>query len=106
VAEYCTHHAADEPNDDAEGKRTRKESAPESAWETQFFAVDHATLLALVLAANYLEIQVLLTAAIKKVASIYNKMTPEEIRKWYGHPEPYSEQEEASMRAAFPWYKN
>ncbi|KAH8253505.1 hypothetical protein KR032_005773, partial [Drosophila birchii] len=80
VLHWATYHK-DDPivaEDDEDPCAWRSDDL--SQWDVEFLKVDQGTLFELILAANYLNIQGLLTAACKTVANMIKGKTPEEIR--------------------------
>ncbi|KAG5205722.1 hypothetical protein JEQ12_018972 [Ovis aries] len=63
VIQWCTHHKDDPPPEDDENKGRRTDDIP--VWDQEFLKVDQGTLFELILAANYLDIKVLLDVTCK-----------------------------------------
>lgn len=73
--------------------------------ETDVFEAPESNedLLALVVAANFLDVKPLLDAACQAVADRIKGKSPEEIRKIFGLENTYTPQEEAKVRQANAW---
>ena len=63
VVQWCTHHKDDPPPEDDENKERRTDNIP--VWDQEFLKVDQGTLFELILAANYLDIKLLLDVTCK-----------------------------------------
>nr|XP_041633042.1 S-phase kinase-associated protein 1-like [Drosophila kikkawai] len=79
VLNWATYHK-DDPIVLEEDDSKEKCSDDLCPWDVQFLNVDQGTLFELILAANYLNIQGLLTATCKTVANMIKGKTPDEIR--------------------------
>ena len=65
VIQWCTYHKDDPPPpEDDENKEKRTDDI--SSWDSDFLKVDQGTLFELILAANYLDIKVILTVIFLK----------------------------------------
>lgn len=73
--------------------------------ETDAFEAPEADedLLALVVAANFLDVKPLLDAACQEVADRIKGKSPEDIRKIFGLENTYTPEEEAKVRQANAW---
>ena len=81
VIEFCTHHVNDPMQDIEKPLKSQNMFEVVSEWDANYIEVDQATLFAIILAANYLDIPSLLDLSCAKVASMIKGKTPEEIRK-------------------------
>ncbi|VAH54324.1 unnamed protein product [Triticum turgidum subsp. durum] len=73
------------------------------SFDAEFVKVDQATLLDLILAANYLNIKGLLDLTCQTVADMIKGKTPEEIRKTFNIKNDFTPEEEAEIRRENQW---
>jgi S-phase kinase-associated protein 1 len=73
------------------------------AWDAEFIKIDQHTLIALIEAANYLNIPSLLDLTCKAVADMMTGKTPEEIRNTFHIVNDYLPEEEAEIRREIRW---
>jgi S-phase kinase-associated protein 1 len=99
VIEFCTHHVNDPPAAETDPKN----SDNMDPWDVQFCEIDKPILFNLILAANYLDIKLLLDATCKTVAKSLRGKTPEEIRKTYNIKNDFTPEEEAQIRKENEW---
>ena len=103
VIQWCTQHKDDPtPPYDDEDKRT--DDIP--MWDQEFLKIDQATLLDLIAAANYLDIEGLLEVCCKTVANMIKGKSPEEIRTTFNIRNDFTAEEEAKVRKENQWSKN
>ncbi|GFP96601.1 skp1-like protein 1a [Phtheirospermum japonicum] len=93
VIEYCKRHAEDKPSSDEDVK----------GFDADFVKVDQATLLDLILAANYLNIKSLMDLTCQTVADMIKGKTPEEIRKTFNIKNDFTPEEEEEVRRENQW---
>ena len=96
VIEYCKFHSKASKKDDA-GEEDVK------MFNAEFTNVDQATLLELILAANYLNIKSLLDLTCVTVANVIKGKTPEEIRKTFNIENDFTPKEEEEVRRENQW---
>nr|XP_044991320.1 S-phase kinase-associated protein 1-like [Jaculus jaculus] len=102
VFQWRTHPKDDPPPpEDDENKEKRTDDIP--VRDQEFLKVDQGTVFELILAANYLDIRVLLYIPCKTVASMIKGKTPEEIRKTFNIKNDFTEEEEAQVRKENQW---
>nr|AHW98770.1 S-phase kinase-associated protein 1 [Globodera rostochiensis] len=102
VIAWCQHHKDDAPvGDDAESKERRTDDIP--SWDVEFLKVDQGTLFELILAANYLDVRVLLDVACKTVANMIKGKSPEEIRRTFNIKNDFTPEEEEQIRRENAW---
>eukprot|EP00239_Pterosperma_sp_CCMP1384_P002802 CAMPEP_0197843662 /NCGR_PEP_ID=MMETSP1438-20131217/578_1 /TAXON_ID=1461541 /ORGANISM="Pterosperma sp., Strain CCMP1384" /LENGTH=156 /DNA_ID=CAMNT_0043453961 /DNA_START=76 /DNA_END=546 /DNA_ORIENTATION=+ len=99
VVEYCTYHVNASKVDD--NKKTSEEDI--KAWDTEFVKVDQATLLELILAANYLNIKNLLNLTCVTVANMIKAKTPEQIRKTFNIENDFTVDQEEEVKRENRW---
>jgi S-phase kinase-associated protein 1 len=99
VMEFCAHHVNDPPVVEADPKNTDNMDP----WDVEFCSIDNAVLFNLILAANYLDIKLLLDATCKTVAKSLRGKTPEEIRKTHNIKNDFTPEEEAQVRKENEW---
>lgn len=92
IIEYCNYHNDHEEEND----ETRR-------WDTAFCEVDNDTMFGMILAANYLQIEQLLTFACKTVANMIKGKSPEEIRKQFNIKNDFTPAEEEKVRKENEW---
>ncbi|XP_044321065.1 SKP1-like protein 1 isoform X1 [Triticum aestivum] len=112
VIEYCKKHVqanpkpADSADADASSSTSTANAAPVEdlkSFDAEFVKVDQATLLDLILAANYLNIKGLLDLTCQTVADMIKGKTPEEIRKTFNIKNDFTPEEEAEIRRENQW---
>lgn len=72
-------------------------------WYADYIDLDQDFLFDVILAANYLDIKLLLDLGCAKVASMLKGKTPEEIRKTFGIENDFTEEEEEQLRKDNQW---
>ncbi|KAF8891310.1 Skp1 family, dimerization domain-containing protein [Infundibulicybe gibba] len=98
VLEYCEHHRGEPiPTNDSEQSQdeTRKRTTDISEWDQKFIAI--------ILAANYLDIKSLLDVGCKTVANMIKGKTPDEIRKLFNIVNDFTPEEEAQIKKENEW---
>ncbi|KAK3132801.1 hypothetical protein QOZ80_6AG0527950 [Eleusine coracana subsp. coracana] len=107
VIEFCRKHvqARDAEAEDGEASsEPKKASADElKTYDADFVKVDQAVLFDLILAANYLDIKVLLDLTCQTVADMIKGKTPEEIRSTFNIKNDFTPEEEAEVRRENQW---
>jgi len=95
IIQFCEHHKSDSPD------------APRGDiiddWDEQFCKVDQDEMLALILAANYLDIKSLLDLTCKTVANMIKGKTPEQIRQTFNIKNDFTPEEEDAVRKYNEW---
>ncbi|XP_006658838.1 SKP1-like protein 11 [Oryza brachyantha] len=90
---YCDKHTADTA--DEEGLK---------AWDKDFInGLDKDSIFKVIMASNYLYIDVLLDLACKKIADMIRGKTPEEIREAFNIRNDLTEEEEKEIRQEHAW---
>ncbi|XP_053691026.1 S-phase kinase-associated protein 1-like [Sabethes cyaneus] len=103
VLEWATYHKDDPAPIEDEVVNGEKRSDDICQWDQDFLRVDHGTLLDLMMAANYLDIQALLDTCCKTVANMIKGKTPEEIRQNLNIKNDFSPEEEERIRRENEW---
>ena len=80
------------------------EEIPE--WDKKYLHVDHAVILEIMLAADYLDIKKLRGLCCKTVANILKGKTVEQIREMYGIENDFTPEEEEEIRKQTAWCEN
>lgn len=93
VIEWATHHKDDPPPKEDEENREKRTDDIE-LFDREFLKVDQGTLFELILAANYLDMKLLLDVLCKTVANMIKGKTPEEIRKTFNIKHDFKPEEE------------
>ena len=93
VIEWATHHKDDPPPKEDEENREKRTDDIEP-FDREFLKVDQGTLFELILAANYLDMKLLLDVLCKTVANMIKGKTPEEIRKTLNIKHDFKPEEE------------
>ncbi|CAD5209130.1 unnamed protein product [Bursaphelenchus okinawaensis] len=104
VVEFCEYHK----NDPILGNPDEVEphAFKLSDWQTEFMKVDDDKLYDLIMAANYLEIPLLLETGSKKLAEKLKGKTPNELRKMMGIEEEYDPKIEEEVIKELGWDKD
>nr|GMC64577.1 SKP1-like protein 1A [Ipomoea batatas] len=87
VIEYCKSHA--------EAAKTSQDDLKD--FDANFIKVDHETLLDLIIAANFLNIKSLLDLTCQTAANLIEKMTVEEVRKFFNIQNDFTPEEEEEI---------
>lgn len=74
-----------------------------TTWDLDFFKVDQSDLFELILASNYLDMQLMLDLACKTVANMTVGKTPDEIRELFNIKNDFTESEEAAAQQENKW---
>ncbi|KAJ3023668.1 hypothetical protein HKX48_001892 [Thoreauomyces humboldtii] len=107
VIEFCEHHK-DDPVPTAEEERETFESARKKPddiddWDAEFIKVGNEELFEVILAANYLDIKLLLDLGCKTVAGLIKGKTPEQIREMFNIENDFTPEEEEQIRRENEW---
>lgn len=102
VIEFMEHHKEDPPLPPDYEELIRSNDYI-SEWDSEFCKVDQGTLFEIIIAANYLDIKVLLDVTCKSVANMIKGKTPEEIRKTFNIENDFSPEEEEQIRRENEW---
>ncbi|PVU86765.1 hypothetical protein BB559_003186 [Furculomyces boomerangus] len=113
VIEYCKHHKhvtqADLNEDkhriqiDLDKMAADYIAKPKDEWDTEFCKTDQATLLELIMAANYLDIQPLIDLTCYSVACLFKGKSPEELRETFGVDSDLTEEDENYLKSRNAW---
>jgi S-phase kinase-associated protein 1 len=103
VIEYSKFHAASDARlgDAANDAKQIEDDA--NAWDAEFVKVDLASLVDMILAANYLDIKPLLGVTCQAVAMMIRGRTPEEIRDMFKIENDFTAEEEEEVRRENQW---
>nr|GMD91787.1 SKP1-like protein 1A [Ipomoea batatas]GMD92998.1 SKP1-like protein 1A [Ipomoea batatas] len=93
VIEYCKSHA--------EVTKTSQDDLKD--FDANFVKVDHNTLLDLIIAANFLNVKSLLDLTCQAAANVIEKMTVEEVRRFFNIQSDFTPEEEAEIRKESAW---
>ncbi|CAG8660449.1 6674_t:CDS:2, partial [Cetraspora pellucida] len=98
VLEWCEHHINDPlPNYDDDDSRRRNTVIDD--WDQNFLnRVDQDMLFDIILAANYLDIKLLLDIGCKTVANMIKGKSPEELRSSFNIVNDFTPEEEEAIR--------
>jgi S-phase kinase-associated protein 1 len=91
IVEWLKKHASDASKDELE------------KWDGDFVDVDTDSLYDLLLASNYLSVEVLLGQLVQKVADMIKGKQPEEIRKLFNIKNDFTPEEEEEIRKDNAW---
>jgi S-phase kinase-associated protein 1 len=91
IVEWLKKHASDASKDELE------------KWDGDFVDVDTDSLYDLLLASNYLSVEVLLGQLVQKVADMIKGKQPEEIRKLFNIKNDFTPEEEEEIRKENAW---
>uniref|UniRef100_A0A1J3H0A1 SKP1-like protein n=2 Tax=Noccaea caerulescens TaxID=107243 RepID=A0A1J3H0A1_NOCCA len=100
VIEYCKRHVVEFGPSDEDDEEAAEKLA---IWDAEFIKVDEETIFHLILAANYLNIEGLLSLTCKTVADYIKDKTPEEVRQIFGIENDYTPEEEEAVRKENVW---
>ncbi|CAM6129366.1 unnamed protein product [Calypogeia fissa] len=100
VIDYCTYHAQFKMGSDMNVAITEDEI---KEWDAAFVSVDHPTLVGLINAAHYMDIQPLLLLMCERVRQLIIGKTPEEIRATFGIADDLSPEEKEGIRRHNRW---
>lgn len=100
VIEYCERHVVEFGTSVEDDEEAAKKLA---IWDAEFIKVDEQTLFYLILAANYLSIEGLLSLGCKVVADYIKDKTPEEVRRIFGIENDFTPEEEEAARKQSSW---
>lgn len=112
VAEYCRHHQAAAAAAAASAAAAAAEARAEldadakaelDAWDKDFVHVDQGTLFELILAANYLACESLLSLTCETVASMIRGKSPEQIRATFNIKKDFTPEEEQQLLRENQW---
>lgn len=126
VMTFCEHHKQDplmepkkknkeeskkEEKEEKEGEEDEDEedldlpySGPIDDWDASFVAVEKDELFELVLAANYLEVKLLLDIGCREIAKRINGMSTDEISEYLGVENTFTPEEQENVRKEYAWY--
>lgn len=97
---WCKHH---DENDKPEPAPEAGKTTELCTWDIEFLKIDNAVIFDLILAANYLDITMLLKAGCKAIAAQIKGKKPEEIRKIFNIPNDFTKEEEDRVRKENVW---
>ncbi|XP_031114203.1 SKP1-like protein 1A [Ipomoea triloba] len=93
VIEYCKSHA--------ETAKTSQDDLKD--FDANFIKVDHQTLSDLIIAANFLNVKSLLDLTCQAAANLIEKMTVEDVRKFFNIQNDFTPEEEEEIRRENAW---
>ncbi|MCO5547358.1 hypothetical protein L7F22_000807 [Adiantum nelumboides] len=101
ILEFCRYH---HHHPLQQQQQAAAAGTPASAYHKQFLSsLTKKDLFGLMLAANYLDIASLLDVLCGRVANKIKKMTPEEVRKYFGIANDFTPEEESQVRRENQW---
>jgi S-phase kinase-associated protein 1 len=105
VLSWCAWHVDDPAAINAETEKEDPRSTLKAIceWDARCFQVDQETLYELILAANYMNIKLLLDNLCKYVASMIHNKTPDQIRKIYNLERDFTPEQEEEIRREIQW---
>jgi len=106
VIEYCTKHVHTTKLEDAAAPapaNTAISGEDLKKWDAELVKIDHATLIDLIEAANFLEIKGLLDLTCQAMADMIKGKSPEEIRKTFNIMNDLSPEEEEEIIWDIQW---
>ncbi|AEC05673.1 SKP1-like 16 [Arabidopsis thaliana] len=110
VIEYCKKHVLDDVDDSDDSTEATSENVNEEAknelrtWDAEFMKeFDMETVMKLILAVNYLNVQDLLGLTCQTVADHMKDMSPEEVRELFNIENDYTPEEEDAIRKENAW---
>lgn len=102
VRNWCEYHKNDAPGAPDDEERNRRNTDIEK-WDQDFMQVDQQMLFDIILAANYLDVKLLLDIGCKTVANMIKGKSPEEIRKTFNIQNDFTPEEEEQIRRENEW---
>lgn len=99
IKEWMEHHKDDLYKEDYQDNRNLEIDE----WDQGFLDIDQEMLFDIILAANYLDIKMLLDAGCKTVANMIKGKTAEEIRKIFNITNDFTQEEEAQIKKENEW---
>jgi len=103
VLEYLYHHYKDDKSSEDTTEHEISPFSYEDGWDNDFIKVEQATLMELILAANYLDIPGLLHLCCGSVANMIKDKSPEQIRKTFNIKNDFTPEEEEQVRRENEW---
>lgn len=100
VVEFCQHYSEFKPEEESRVGYRKTELTER---ERSFCDVDLGTLIDVINASNYLDINPLLTITTKFVASLVSGKTPDEIKSLFGVNRDFTPEEIEKVRRDNPW---
>ena len=88
---------------DTEKTQIKQSTTIITDWEKEFFNMDHTSIFEIIIATNYLQMEVLLNAACKRVAVMITNKTTEEIRTMFNITNDFTPEEESAIRDEHSW---
>ena len=103
MLQWCDRHkdTLDQENDEL--THPDQKTAPVNEWDREFMQVDQESLFEIILAANYMDISVLLDLGCRTVANMIKGKTAEEIRKTFNIQNDFTPEEEDQIRRENEW---
>jgi S-phase kinase-associated protein 1 len=106
VVEWCKHHVGD-PNVDKDIELDEDDDYDFPDWDEDWIeSLEEERLFAVILAADYLDIKMLLDLGSKRVANILKSLSVPEIRKKYNLVNDFTPEEEERLRKEFDFGEN
>lgn len=103
VIEYCRHYKDQMPPEIEKPLKSATLSEIVPAFDAAFVELEQEMLFELILAANYLDIKLLLDLTCAKVASLMKGKNPEEIRRTFNIENDFTPEEEQQVREENRW---
>lgn len=102
IIEYCNYHWNNRAIEIEKPLKSKIEDVI-CDWDKKFLEIDHSLLIALIMAANYMNISDLLNLTCAKIASMIKGKSPEQIRGKFEIENDFTPQEEAEIREETKW---
>lgn len=102
IRNWCEYHKNDAPNATDDEDHSRRSTDIER-WDQEFMQVDQQMLFDIILAANYLDIKLLLDIGCKAVANMIKGKSPDEIRKTFNIQNDFTPEEEEQIHRENEW---
>ncbi|GAB4827983.1 hypothetical protein Ancab_034870 [Ancistrocladus abbreviatus] len=92
VIEYCKKHSEDVPEEHLK------------TWDAEIFLNEpRDVIMALILAANYLEVKDLLDLTCQRIADAIKNLSVEQVREFFNIENDFTPEEEAAIRKEYSW---
>uniref|UniRef100_I1PYW9 SKP1-like protein n=2 Tax=Oryza glaberrima TaxID=4538 RepID=I1PYW9_ORYGL len=100
VIEYCTKHAIAAAEGSSSSRKAKEEL---KKFDVEFMEVGIDMLYDLIMAANFMGVEGLLSLAAQRTAELIKGKSPEQIREMFGIKNDHTPEEEEQIRKEYEW---
>lgn len=100
VIEYCTKHATAAAEGSSSSRKAKEEL---KKFDVEFMEVSIDMLYDLIMAANFMGVEGLLSLAAQRTAELIKGKSPEQIREMFGIKNDHTPEEEEEIRKQYEW---